>query len=92
MMGEQGNDDFDFDVDRVQDGKEGGSGVKSSNLRNRENRSDYMRDYRQRPEVIKSERLRLLLKSQKRRDIKMLTHNSDEVYSYLSTIPFSVHV
>jgi hypothetical protein len=89
-MGDQGNDDFD--VDRVEDEKEGGSGVKSSNLRNRENRSDYMRDYRQRPEVIKSERLRLLLKAQQRRDIKMLKRNSDEVYSYLSTLPFRVHV
>ena len=89
-MGDQGNDDFD--VDRVEDEKEGGSGVKSSNLRNRENRSDYMRDYRQRPEVIKSERLRLLLKAQQRRDIKMLKRNSDEVYSYLSPLPFRVHV
>ena len=47
------------------------------NHESRKNRSAYMREYRQRPEVIKKERLRLKLRTEMRRETTI--HDLDEV-------------
>ena len=72
-------EDDEYDVGRVEEGKDNSGVVEAVNHESRKNRSAYMREYRQRPEVIKRERLRLKLRSEMRRETS--THDFHEVYS-----------
>ena len=67
----------DFDVGRVDEGKGNSGVVEAMNHESGRNRSAYMREYRQRPEVIKRERLRLKLRTEMRRETTI--HDYDEV-------------
>ena len=70
-------EDDEFDVGRVDEGKGNSGVVESMNHESGKNRSAYMREYRQRPEVIKRERLRLKLRTEMRRETTI--HDLDEV-------------
>ena len=72
-------EDDEFDVCRVEEGKNNSGVVEAVNHESGKNRSAYMREYRQRPEVIKRERLRLKLRTEMRRETS--THDFHEVYS-----------
>ena len=61
-------EDDEFDVCRVEEGKNNSGVVEAVNHESGKNRSAYMREYRQRPEVIKRERLRLKLRIEMRRE------------------------